>query len=97
MRPHLSISRLVICPWDQALIISARFLRACSASLIRALDALGDKKNGTFHETAKIVNSLFGETWCIAACGSTNCQRAFERCPKNDIMSPPVAGVAIGR
>ena len=35
---------------------------------------------GTFHETAKVVNSLFGETWRIAEFGSTNCQLEFERC-----------------
>jgi len=35
---------------------------------------------GTFHETAKVVNSLFGETWRTAEYGSTNCQLEFERC-----------------
>jgi hypothetical protein len=36
---------------------------------------------GTFHETAKVVNSLFGETSRIAGFGSANCQLAFERSP----------------
>jgi hypothetical protein len=35
---------------------------------------------GTFHETAKVVNSSFGESWRIAEVGSTNCQLEFERC-----------------
>src|SRR5882762_7680353 len=35
---------------------------------------------GTFHETATVVNSLFGETWRIIEFGSTNCQLEFERC-----------------
>ena len=39
-----------------------------------------DQNNGTFHETAKVVNSLFGETWRIVEFGSTNCQLEFERC-----------------
>jgi hypothetical protein len=34
---------------------------------------------GTFHETAKVVNSLFGETLRIAELRPTNCQLAFER------------------
>jgi predicted transcriptional regulator len=34
---------------------------------------------GSFHETAKVVNSLSGETLCIPVCGSTNCQLEFER------------------
>jgi hypothetical protein len=35
---------------------------------------------GTFHETAKVVNSLFGETCCISGHRSRNCQLGFERC-----------------
>ena len=35
---------------------------------------------GTFHEMAKVVNSVFGETWRIAEFRSTNCQLACERC-----------------
>jgi hypothetical protein len=42
-----------------------------------------DNKKGTFHETAKVVHSLFGKTWCIAAYGSINCQLRFERCRKH--------------
>ena len=44
------------------------------------------QKMGTLHETAKVVNSLFDETWCIAEFGSTNCQLEFERCQKKDIL-----------
>ena len=35
---------------------------------------------GTFHELAKVVNRLFGETWPIAEFGLTNDQLEFERC-----------------
>src|SRR5207249_4300403 len=44
IRPHLTRSRLVTWPWDQAWIISAQFWRACSASRSRAF-AFADKKN----------------------------------------------------
>ncbi len=35
---------------------------------------------GTFQNDAKVVNSLFGETWRIAGFEQTNCQLGFERC-----------------
>jgi len=38
------------------------------------------RKFGTFHETAKVVNNLFGETWRVTEFGSINCQLEFERC-----------------
>ena len=38
-----------------------------------------EQELGTFHETAKVVNSLFGETLRIAELRPTNCQLAFER------------------
>jgi len=38
-RPHLKSSRRETWPWDRALTISARFLRAFSASLSRTFDA----------------------------------------------------------
>src|SRR5712691_4875928 len=42
---------------------------------------------GSFHETAKVVNSLSGETLCIPVCGSTNCQLEFERSQEiNDFL-----------
>ncbi len=39
-------------------------------------------KLGTFQNDAKVVNSLFGETWRIAGFEQTNCQLGFERCRK---------------
>ncbi len=36
--------------------------------------------SGTFQNDAKVVNSLFGETWRIAGFEQTNCQLGFERC-----------------
>src|SRR5262245_3771048 len=42
-RPHLSRSRRLICPSASAFRISRRFLRAFSASLIRAFDDFGGR------------------------------------------------------
>ena len=56
-------------------------LTVCNVAYCRAeLDQVRDLWESTFHETAKVVNSLLGETWCIAEFGSTNCQLEFERC-----------------
>src|SRR5262249_9377869 len=76
MRPHLTSSRLVICPWDQAWIISARFLRAFSASLSRALDALGDKKNDTMSPPCGVG----GGRWGAEAPASLIAQPPFSLC-----------------
>src|SRR5262249_13367955 len=59
MRPHLTISRRGICPWDQASIISARVLRAFSASLSRAF-SLDDTKNDA---TMSPPDGVGGEQW----------------------------------
>src|SRR5678815_399348 len=42
--PILIRSRRETCPWEFALIMSHRSLRACSASRKRAFEAFGDKK-----------------------------------------------------
>src|SRR5690349_17175294 len=40
---------------------------------------MGRRIFGTFQNDAKVVNSLFGETWRIAGFEQTNCQLGFER------------------
>src|SRR5437867_2509550 len=51
---------------------------------------------GSFHETAKVVNSLSGETLCISVGGPTNRQLEFERCRILHTIFPPRTGFLAG-
>src|SRR6266446_6494211 len=62
-RPHFRRSRREICPWDQALRISRRFLRAFSASLSRFLDALLERKNDMDTSPFAVGSSPMPAVW----------------------------------
>src|SRR5262249_41924417 len=76
-----TISRLVICPWDQAWIISARFLRAFSASLIRAFSFDDKKNNATMSPPCRVG----GERWGDRAPCQFNCSPCFPLCSPDSV------------
>src|SRR5580765_3538143 len=61
-KPHLTRSRRLIWPWDNALVISARFCRAFSASRIRLLSECSDNQILSSRSFRDMLVLLFRES-----------------------------------
>src|SRR4029077_15438861 len=64
-KPHLTRSRRLIWPWDSALVISARFRRAFSASRIRLLSECSDNQILSSRSFRDMLALLFRESLVV--------------------------------